>query len=254
MKRWLVFSSLSLTLTITVGWIVWQHLSRPGAVAPAQTAMAPPATATTVKSTSPTPVRVAKPPVRPLPPLQAKLLGTAIGLHPKEAKAFVHDLSHNRYLTLAIGEAFQGRLLTNISRGFVRFRRPDRGEEILLIEDTHHPDAIIQAAGPDEYRVNRGGLKRAINGDVTSLLAETQVVPQLERFALAGFKLAHVKPKGLVAQAGFKDHDIVTAVNGTALDSLPTALAVYHAARNGREVSVEVMRHGQTRTLRYLLE
>lgn len=189
-----------------------------------------------------------------LAPLQAELMGTVVGRQPREAQAFLLDTSQPRRLILALGEPFQGRVLSHVGRGFVKFRRPDGNEDSLFLENTQHPEAIIQAVGAGGYRVDRRRLAEAVHGDASQLLSQAQLKPHLEGFQLAGVRLARVEPRSLVAQAGFGSDDVITAINGKPLDSPSAALAAYHAARHGRELSVEVARHGKLHTLRYFLD
>lgn len=185
--------------------------------------------------------------------LQAKLLGTMVGRDAKQSKAFLQDLSTQRQVTLSLGEPLQGRVLSHIARGFVRLRGPDGVEELLAIEDTNNPEAIIQARGADEYQVDKSRLVQAIKGDVRVLWAQGKLAPHLEQFQLTGFTLADVSEGSFLEQAGLQANDVITSVNGALLNSLPAALSAYDVARRSRDISVDVDRHGDRHTLRYLI-
>lgn len=192
-------------------------------------------------------------PRRRLPPLQAKLFGTVMGDTPADARAYFHDRFYSQRRILKLGEMLEGRLLNHIGRGFVRFRRPDGSEETVFIEDSGHHDAIVQAVGPDMYRVDKPRLVEAVQGDVNRLLSQVKIQPHLEGFRLTGFELADIQSEGLAAQVGLQPKDVITAVNGTPLNSVQAAFELYQASRATDAISVQVMRSGDLRTLRYVL-
>ncbi len=193
-------------------------------------------------------------PAADLPPLSAHLAGTILGRHPGEHRAVVEDELLDQRLTLAAGERLQGRMISAIARGYIRLRLPSGKEELLVMADTSHPDALIQTVGTDEYRVDRRRLAEAIHWDVRHLRDEVELRPHLQRFQLAGVRLVRVPPQSFAAQAGLQSSDVVTAVNGIPLNSLPTALAIYHLARQSPSITLELSRQGAPRTLRYHLE
>ncbi|TPW00786.1 MAG: proteinral secretion pathway protein C [Alphaproteobacteria bacterium] len=262
MKRALLlgFSIAALSgVIVTVVWCIRfqrQPTMMPVASAPSpQAQRVPMASAPSEDAVRPTARalnRVAAP--RPtLAPLDATLMGTMLGNGPREHRAFVVDHRHAQRLTLTIGDLLQGRILANVGRGFVRLRRPDGVEELLVIEDAQHPDAVIHAVGLDHYQVDKPRLIEAIRGDVRRLRAETQVRPQIERFKFVGAKLARVSHKGFAAQAGLREGDVIRFVNDTPLESPAAMLAAYHQVRSSAEISLGVERNGETRTLRYTL-
>jgi type II secretory pathway component PulC len=197
--------------------------------------------------------RVTPPSANALAPLQAKLLWTVVEADSSSSRAFVRETLTKRQLTLALGEALQGRTLSHIARGFVRLRRADGAEELLTIEDTTSADAIIQSRGADEYHVDKRRLVDAIKGDVRALWAQGRLNPRIEQFQLAGFELSEVRPESFIEQAGLKSHDVLTAVNGKPLSSFSAAFAAYDSARHSKDIAVEVNRQGDHYTLRYVI-
>lgn len=256
--RRLVFCSVALAFgaAVFVTWTLWRGpVDRTAFDTPAPSPV-PQAPAGVVGSSARVEGKPAmtSPAAAPLPPLRARLLGTVLGHQAWESKAFVQETVGQQQLTLMLGEAFQGRVVCHIARGFIRLRAPSGREESLLLEGDSSAEPVILAVDAERYRVNRRKLAEAVHGDAQQLLTQATLRPHLSRYQLAGFQVTQVKPLSLVEQAGFQDEDIITAVNDTPLDSFPAALALYHAARHDREIAVQITRQGATRTLHYLIE
>ena len=190
----------------------------------------------------------------PLPPLQATLLGTVIGSQPTNSKALIHETTTNQRRVLVCGDVVQHRVLSDIGRGFITLLRPDGTQEQVFLDETTIPEPFIQPLGPDTYRVHTQRLAASIKRGATSLRAHVQLLPHLERGRLVGFILARIEPTSPIAQAGFSTNDLITAVNGMPLDSLPAVQAIYQAMRASRELSVEITRDGEPLTLHYVLD
>ena len=186
--------------------------------------------------------------------LQARLLGTLIEKSPEGSRAFIHDLLKHQVVSLRIGEFLQGRALTQIERGLVRFHRSDGKEEVLSMGEFSDASSIIQELQPGSYRVDRQGLARAIEGDVSTFIANAEPQPQFQQFQLIGVKLKKVDEQSLLEKAGFRSEDIITAINGKPMNSVQAGLKIYDEVRHNQEFSVEVMRGDQLHTLRYKLE
>src|SRR5438046_2005842 len=70
-----------------------------------------------------------------------------------------------------------------------------------------------------------------------------------ERGVLVGFRVVDVKPGSFLAHLGLRDGDVVTAVNGRAVQRNADVYDVFEE----REVAVDFVRDGQHGTLRHSL-
>ena len=189
-----------------------------------------------------------------LPPLQARLVGTLVGKSSAESRAFIDEQLKHQLIHLQIGDTIQERVLTQINLGKIHLKRPDGKEEILAIEYIPASLEMIQELQPGIYRVDKQQLAHAIQGNVPTIMAKAKPQPYIHQFQLVGFRLSKVEQQDLLAKAGLQSEDIITSINGKAINQLSSALAIYDEARHSDKISVEVLREGQSRTLRYRLE
>ena len=254
MTRALSVAALSVVI-VTVVWCLRFQLQptvMPVASAPERVPVASAPSEDAARPTARALNRVAAPHPT-LAPLDATLMGTVLGHGPREHRAFVIDHRHAQRLALVIGDLLQDRVLANVGRGFIRLRRPDGVEELLIIEDAQHPDALIHAVGLDRYEVDPRRLLEAVRGDGKRLRAGVQFLPQVEQFKLVGVKLTRVQQESFAAQAGLCEGDVIRFVSDAPLESPAAMLAAYHQARRSTAISLGVERNGDTRTLRYVL-
>ena len=69
----------------------------------------------------------------------------------------------------------------------------------------------------------------------------------------SGVRLYAIRPDSLLARLGIRSGDIVRSVNGIELSSPDKAIGLYHTLRTAQHVSVELVRGGQTLTMRYTI-
>lgn len=68
-----------------------------------------------------------------------------------------------------------------------------------------------------------------------------------------GFKVTKLRCGGVLHQAGFRNGDVVTSVNGKEVTTILDALSAYRKLRNKRTLRVELLRKGQPVKLVYKL-
>jgi len=74
---------------------------------------------------------------------------------------------------------------------------------------------------------------------------ESRIVPEVRDGLAIGFRVWAVRPDGLIAAAGFRNGDVVVAVNGYELTSPDKALKVYTKLRNARHYTIDIERRGR---------
>jgi S1-C subfamily serine protease len=62
---------------------------------------------------------------------------------------------------------------------------------------------------------------------------------------VAGLALTRIPDQSLLTDAGLQAGDVLTEVNGTAIDSLASLMALYPRLQGASEVSAVVLRNGQ---------
>jgi pyruvate/2-oxoglutarate dehydrogenase complex dihydrolipoamide acyltransferase (E2) component len=68
-----------------------------------------------------------------------------------------------------------------------------------------------------------------------------------------GFRVKKIRCGSVLHQAGFRNGDVIHAVNGKPVTSIPQALSAYRKLRKKRTLHVEVERKGVVRKMRYRL-
>jgi general secretion pathway protein C len=114
--------------------------------------------------------------------------------------------------------------------------------------------ATARSAGGTGDVINRLRAQRADAPAVAATLGEIiQVAPAHANGELVGYRLAPgIKLKEFV-QLGFKENDIVTSVNGIALNDMRNLPQLYSLMNEATEVSFSLLRNGQPQTLQISL-
>ena len=116
------------------------------------------------------------------------------------------------------------------------------------------PQATATSTGGTGDLINRLRAQRANAPAVAATLGEIiQVAPAQANGELMGYRLSPgIKLKEFV-QLGFKENDIVTSVNGIALNDMRNLPQLYSLMNEATEVSFSLLRNGQPLTLQISL-
>lgn len=101
-------------------------------------------------------------------------------------------------------------------------------------------------------RLTRAELEGAVRAGMGAFLTNVRVSPAFERGRFVGWRLDGARHLRRWNRAGMdlRAGDVVTRVNGGALERPDDALAVFGALRSAAELRVEVLRDGRALTLR----
>lgn len=105
------------------------------------------------------------------------------------------------------------------------------------------------AASPGELTMERRDLEQRLSLETPRILAETALVPVQNGPQVEGFAITRMPEGTLLSDAGLKPGDILTDINGTAIDSLATLIALWGRLQNESTVRAVVMRGGRPLTL-----
>lgn len=76
------------------------------------------------------------------------------------------------------------------------------------------------------------------------LAKQARVVPSLRDGETRGYRLYGIRPGTLPKLLSFKNGDMITAVNGTPLDSIDAAMELYTKLRKAKSFEIEIERKG----------
>jgi general secretion pathway protein C len=161
--------------------------------------------------------------------------------------------------TLPVGNRVQ---LESVHNDYVIIDNAGAAESLWLYDmaKTNTPGSAGSArstaasAGDTKELINRLRAQRANAPAVAATLGEIiQVTPAQANGELVGYRLAPgIKLKEFV-QLGFKENDIVTTVNGIALNDMRNLPQLYSLMNEATEVSFSLLRNGQPQTLQISL-
>jgi general secretion pathway protein C len=103
----------------------------------------------------------------------------------------------------------------------------------------------VEPPVPGARTMERRDVERRLAEEVPRILGETTAVPVLDEGKVAGLALTRVPESSLLTDAGLRAGDVLTEVNGTAIDSIATLMSLYPRLQGVPELSAVVLRNGQ---------
>ena len=103
--------------------------------------------------------------------------------------------------------------------------------------------------------INLNALIDQVRSDPTAM-SNISVTPYIEDGKVSGFTVNRIPEGGIYSQIGVQPGDVIKRVNGTLIDSLSKAYAVYNniVSSQTKLVTVEILRNGQPMILTYRLD
>jgi general secretion pathway protein C len=111
-------------------------------------------------------------------------------------------------------------------------------------------DEHIQSTGDGQYVIDRSEIDSALD-NMSQLFTQIRAVPHFEGGRSTGFRLFAIRQNSLFDKIGLKNGDIIQSINGQALTDPSKALAMFQQLRNENELTVQVMRNREPKTLSY---
>jgi type II secretion system protein C len=184
------------------------------------------------------------------PPGDLVAIGAVVGRPPSPAVAILR--SGGRTRVVAVGEsAFGGRVLSVHARGVVLEYGPGRVEVPLAPSPSARAESprAPRASQPDEARgprsMERREVERRLGEEVPRILAETTLVPVTEDGRVTGLALTRVPEGTLLTEAGLQAGDVITRINDTVVDGLPTLISLWPRLQGASQLQAVVLRNGQ---------
>lgn len=98
-------------------------------------------------------------------------------------------------------------------------------------------------------RVDWQRMQSEMRDDPAAVVASLGIQPVFDGSQMRGVRLAGAANNPLIAAAGLRSNDVVTAVNGVRLDSLARGQQLFDQLRDARHVTLTILRNGQPETL-----
>ena len=188
--------------------------------------------------------------------LSVVLLGTVSGPE-RVAFAVMEERGKKKQGLYQTGDKIQGALIKKVLRGKVILRVKGK-DEILEMEQaktTKRSSGRTGARGGDGYTITVGhdDLQKSL-GNINSLLTQVRIRPLIKNGKPDGLVLSHVKPRSIFSKLGLKNGDVVKKIDDKEIKSPDDAFAFYNRLKSGAELSLEINRGSETKTLNYRFE
>jgi type II secretory pathway component PulC len=97
--------------------------------------------------------------------------------------------------------------------------------------------------------LERRDIQRRLALEVTRILAETVAVPVTDEGRIVGLSLTRIAEGTVLSETGLRPGDVLTKLNDTPVDGLPTLLTLWPRFETESQIRAEVLRNGQPLTL-----
>ena len=201
--------------------------------------------------------------------LKLKLWGTVTG-EARDAYAVIEDIKGRQQNLYRVGDTVQNAVVKLILRARVVLN-VDGHDEILAMEEMRSRKSgrptrkISQAPGaavgkrlpvsryPRKIRLKGEQIQKAME-NLGQLMSQAKLRPHIEGGQPAGISITGIKPNALFKKMRLRNGDIITGVNGDAIQSVEDALRVFDQLSSGSNIQLQIKRRGREQTLDYSIE
>lgn len=186
------------------------------------------------------------------PPADLTAVGIIVSPRPEACVAILRSGTRSR--VVGIGDSVFGGRVAAIAGGTVTMEFGSGRTELRLPGQTAFPpprtatppasDAPEDPATPART-MERREVERRLREEVPRILAETSLVPMGESGQAGGFTLTRIPEGTLLSDSGLRAGDVLTSVNGVAIDSLATLIGLWPRLQNESVLRAVVLRNGQ---------
>jgi general secretion pathway protein C len=199
--------------------------------------------------------------------LNLKLWGTVTGKG-RRAYAVIEDTKTRQQNLYRIGDSVQDATLKLILRQKVVLSVNDR-DEVLGMEEAGttkgsgssprlarkeaSPPRLPVSPHPGQLTLKSDQIENALE-NLDQLMEQARIRPHIEDGKPSGISITGIKPNTVFRKMRLRNGDIITGVNGTAIESVEDAMRVFGDLSSTPEVQLEIKRRGRKRVLNYKIE
>lgn len=196
--------------------------------------------------------------------LNLKLWGTVTGEVDK-AYAVIEDKKTRQQDLYHIGDSIQNATVKRILRGKVVLSVDDR-DEILEMEETlmasrdsgrsqqtYEPRTSQSEESSQKITLQRSLVDNALR-NINDLMGQVKIRPHFKDGKPDGLMLSSIRSTSIFKKMGLRNGDIITAVDGRQIESVDDALQFYEHLRAATDITLELKRRGQTKTMEYTFD
>ncbi len=183
--------------------------------------------------------------------LKLRLVGVAASSDAGSALAIIVDPAGQEQPYQVGDQLPGGAVLYAVQSDRVLLRRKGRLETLKLpVETSGGVSASGGVRGSDADGALRG-VRDTLRSNPRELIGKVSIQPVRQDGEMMGYRLGTGVELGLLEQLGLQSGDVVTNVNGVALDSPSQGAAAMRQLTSSERVTVELLRGGQPHTLSF---
>ena len=111
---------------------------------------------------------------------------------------------------------------------------------------------------PEEIEVETVTIEQEVlqnsMSDLNSLMTQVRIRPYFRQGRPEGLIVSQIQPDSIFQKMGFRNGDIIASVNGKQMSTPEEAFELYKGLQSGAEISIDITRRGQKRTLTYQIQ
>ena len=203
--------------------------------------------------------------------LKLKLWGTVIGQN-EGTYAVIEDPKAREQNLYRAGDTIQNAVVKLILREKVVLKVGEN-DEILAMEenigrgrssrsarrDGRSPSSPSPAAKlpvssyPRKIKLKADQIEKAME-NLGQLMEQATLRPHIEDGQSAGISITGIKPNAIFRKMRLRNGDIITGVNGDAIESVEDAVKVVEQLSSGSDIQLQIKRRGREQSLDYNIE
>lgn len=197
--------------------------------------------------------------------LQVRLWGTVFS-EGAASYAVIEDLKDKKQSLYRIDDKIQIATVKQILREKVILNSNGK-DEVLDMEDKTPPatnKAIFppvpmgeaQPPSPSEsenVKLSRSDIQESIS-DMNNLMKQARIRPHFTDGKPDGLTITGVRPDSIFTKLGLQSGDIISGVDGREIQSVDDALRLYQSLKSSPNVSVQIRRRGEQKSMNYSIE
>lgn len=196
-----------------------------------------------------------------LAPAPVDLAAAGVVIHPVPGRSTVILTSAGRARLASVGEsAFGGKVVAirpnavvlAFESGPVEVRLSASATPVLppaRVEATSAPPAPAEDPSTPHRMMLRAEVERRLGSEIPRILADTALAPAMEDGRVVGLTVQRLAEGTLLSDAGLRQGDVITEINGTTIDGMGTLIGLWPRLQSATDLQAVVQRAGRPVTL-----
>jgi general secretion pathway protein C len=194
--------------------------------------------------------------------LKLKLRGTISGSE-DTARAVVEDASGKGQFLVKVGDAIQDAVVIMILKGKIVLQVSGRDELLEMDQWTSGPSASLPSGSSmtpaqiDDRQqvisVKRSQIDDALK-DINQLMKQVRIIPNFNQGKPDGLTISGIPQDSFFSQIGLRSGDILSGVDGKAIESVDDALKLYTGMKSASRLKLQLKRGGKDEVIDYAID